>query len=315
MNKHKTIKKPTQKSKDKQMSTVEANPSLQIPPNSYNQDFTLLSKMNENEWVYKYYRKEFDDTMGVSKGTESGRRCMCINYKNDSDFKSYDRCKQSAIPETDFCKEHQDCKSYLRNFLSGYEPEYQPKLWDDPYVEGSHNCYSYFLNRQVKAVKEKCNEICEKKHKSSCPQKDNECSDLKPQPGDYTLLKNTGSDKTKERIYKCPNIQKKILTDNPSIIPIEFNKKCPTNYYKGAAVVDLNSTFHFYQNNKDGTWSHKPGISKVSSVDAKGNKIYVPHFANRNYEDSKNNDESIKYNNFCGYYCVPQNNIVHKNLA
>ena len=281
--------------------------------NNKNKEYTLFTKLNEKEWVYKHYKKEDDDT--VNKPVKNKKRCMCVNYNSINDFQTYDRCPKAAIENSDFCDKHQECKSYLRNFLSGDEPEYKPELWKDPYVEGSHNCYSYFLNRQVKAVKEKCNEICLKKHKSSCPIKDSECTDLKPQPGDYELIQRTGSDKNKERIYKCPNMHRKIMNDNPTLIPTNFNSKCPPRYYKGAYVVDPDNTYHFYRANTDGTWSHKPGISPISNVDSSKQNIYVPHFANRNYEENKDNDEAINYTNFCGYYCIPTNNTVHKNLA
>jgi hypothetical protein len=238
-------------------------------------DSSLFTKLKEKEWVYKNYRITDDDTV---KKSSKIKRCMCINYQNLNDFKTYDRCSKNAITNTDFCELHQECKSYLRNFLSGYEPEYQPELWSDPYIEGSHNCYSYFLNRQIKAVKEKCNEICEKKHKSSCPKKENECTDLKPQPGDFDLIQKNGSDydNKKERIYKCPNMHTKILKDNPTLIPASFDTKCPKNHYKGAYVVDPDNTYHFYRQNKDGTWSHKPGISPITDVDSSKQKIYVP---------------------------------------
>lgn len=269
-----------------------------------------LVKNSKGQWVYKYYNPNYDST--VNK--KAKKNCMCINYQSINDFKKYDRCNNTALNNSDFCELHQECKSYLRNFLSGDEPEYQPQLWSDPYVEGSHNCYSYFLNRQVKAVKEKCNEICEKKHKKGCPLKDSECTNLKPQPGDFNLIKKTGSDKDKERIYQCPNMQKKILSDNPSLIPSLFNEKCPSKYYKGAMVLDPDNTYHFYQMNKDGLWSHKPGISKVSNKDASGKNIYVPHFADRDYSN-EDDEDSINYTNFCGYYCIPKNEIIHKNLA
>jgi hypothetical protein len=276
-----------------------------------NKDYTMLKNIN-GEWNYSFYEPKHDTTVDKSKS----KQCMCINYNNMNDFKAYDRCQNNIVSGTDFCELHQDCKSYLRKFLSGYEPEYQPQEWANPYVEGSHNCYSYFLNRQVKAIKEKCSEICEKKHKKSCPKGDSECTDLKPQPGDFNLIKNTGSDKDKERIYQCPNMQYKILKDNPSLIPTPFNMKCPNKYYKGAMVVDPENTYHFYRNNPDGTFSHKPGISKISNVDAGGKTIYVPHFANRDYSDKNNDDEdAINYTQFCGYYCIPDNTYIHKNLA
>ena len=280
-----------------------------------NKDFNMLGNIN-GKWVYKFYNEKDDDTI-YTKSSSKEKRCMCINYQNVSDFQSYDRCKNNAVKNTDFCELHQNCKSYLRNFLSGYEPEYQPTKWSNPYVEGSHNCYSYFLNRQVRAVKEKCNEICLKSHKNNanCPKDNSECTDLKPQPGDFELIKKTGSDKTKQRIYKCPNMQKKILNDNPSLIPVGFNVKCPNKYYKGAMVVDPDNTYHFYRQNNNGTWDHKPGISPISNIDANGKAIYIPHFANRNYTDDKNNDDAINYTHFCGYYCVPDNKYIHKNLA
>jgi hypothetical protein len=129
--------------------------------NNANRISNLLSRNNNGEYVYKYYKAEDDST--VKKNT---KRCMCINYKSMDDFNTYDRCPNTVLPNTDFCQLHQNCKSYLRQFLSGSEPESDQSLWQDPLVEGSHNCYSYFLNRQVRAVKEKCNEICEKKHKT-----------------------------------------------------------------------------------------------------------------------------------------------------
>jgi hypothetical protein len=278
-----------------------------------NKDYTMLSKIGD-KWVYKYYNTDDDTT--INKNI-SKKRCMCVNYKNVNDFQTYDRCTNKTLNNTDFCELHQNCKSYLRNFLSGYEPEYEPVKWSNPYVEGSHNCYSYFLNRQVNAVKEKCNEICLKNNKNTkkCPNENSECTDLKPQPGDFHLIKNTGSDKKKERIYKCPNMQKKILSDNPSLIPAAFNIKCPNKYYKGAMVVDPNNTYHFYRQNNKGTWDHKPGISKISNVDADGKPIYIPHFANRDYTDDKDDDDAINYTHFCGYYCVPENTYIHKNLA
>ena len=270
-----------------------------------------FKKNTKGQFVYKYYNSNDDSTFNKDANK---KRCMCINYQTINDFKTYDRCTNMTVNNTDFCELHQECQSYLRKFLSGSEIEYQPQVWSDPYIESSHNCYSYFLNRQVKAVKEKCNEICVKKHKKSCPLKDSECSDLKPQPGDFNLIKNTGSDKGKERIYQCPNMQQKIFNDNPSLIPAAFNQKCPKNYYKGAMVVDPENTYHFYRMNKDGTWGHKPGISKVSNVDASGKNIYVPHFADRDYSN-EDDEDSINYTNFCSYYCIPKNEIIHKNLA
>ena len=290
-----------------------------------NQDYfnKLYIKNAKGNWVYKYYNPNDDSTI-----VKNPKRCMCINYKSETDFNTYDRCPNQAIINSDFCQLHKNCKSYLQKFLSGDEPEPDIQLWKDPLIEGSHNCYSYFLNRQVKAVKEKCAEICGKKYKTveECID-DSGCGDLKPQPGDFDLIKHTGSDKTKERIYKCPQMHKKLLADNPTLIPVDFNTRCPRGYYKGAMTIEPDSTYHFYKQIQDGQFYHKPGLNPVSKVDSpfegeKGRPIYVPHFANRDYSkdantnsNSNNDDDGINYTSFCNYYCIPKNKLAHKNLA
>lgn len=270
----------------------------------------------DGDYVYKFYKPNDDSTI-----KKDPKRCMCINYKSMDDFQTYDRCPNTALDGTDFCQLHQNCKSYLRQFLSGFEPEPDQELWKDPLVEGSHNCYSYFLNRQVKAVREKCHEICNKKYKNveKCIN-DSGCGDLKPQPGDFDLIKRTGSDKSKSRIYKCPELQDKILKDNPTIFPVAFNTKCPNGYYKGAMTIEPDSTYHFYKQVDNGLFYHKPGLNPVSTLDSafegeRGRPIYIPHFSNRDYTKDSEDDDGINYTSFCSYYCIPQNNKVHKNLA
>ena len=126
--------------------------------NNYESNFRTTK---DGQYVYKYWNKRDDSTFN-----KNPKRCMCINYKSINDFNTYDRCTNTALDGSDFCQLHQDCKSYLRQFLSGSEYDNDIELWSDPLVEGSHNCYSYFLNRQVKAVKEKCGEICNKNFKN-----------------------------------------------------------------------------------------------------------------------------------------------------
>lgn len=288
--------------------------------NSNNSNMSNLENLAQidGEWVYKYYSQDADNTFN-----KNPNRCMCINYTSEDDFQSYDRCPNNVKPGTYFCEKHQNCKSYLRNFLSGSEYEDDSQLWNEPLIEGSHNCYSYFLNSQVRAVRDKCSEICHTKFKNIRDCIDNSgCTDLKPQPGSFKQTFNTGSDSGRERIYKCPEMQAKIIEDNPTIKPVNFNARCPPGYYKGAMVVDTKdskngNTYHFYKQISDGRFLHKPGINPVSNVDAalkgeKGRPIYIPHFSNRDYSDGS---EGIFYNGFCGYYCIPRNDIVEKNLA
>jgi len=271
-----------------------------------------------NVIMYAIYKQD-DNTI-----THQKNRCMCFKdeiIKNGTGSLSSSssigskqiRCNKTVITGTDFCPDHQNCASVFRQFTSGYEPEFKPTAWSHPYIEGSHNCYSYFLDDKDEAIKEKCDELCIKKNKNGCPKKISECGDLKPQPGDYFNLINYSNLNEKKRIYQCPSMENNILSDNPSIFKTPFDKKCPKHFYKGAMVVDPDHTFHFYRQNPDATWSHKPGTLSVSKVDADKKTIYAPHFANRNYENDKHSDEPIIYTDVCGYYCIPTSSYMNKN--
>ena len=261
--------------------------------------------------MYRMYDMD-DDTIKNKKG-----RCMCVDYKLDNNGRfsvkhnqNLHRCNHQKAPGSDFCNKHTQCRGYIRNFLSGYEPQNNKKeldYWKHPYIEGSHNCYSYFLNDRIPSVKEKCHVECLKKNKSGCPKKIDSCRSFIPQPGDFDLIRKYGDLKKKKRVYTCPNMEKKISSDNPTLFKVDFNQRCPKNYYKGSMVVDTNHTFHFYRQNSDGTWSHKPGTLPVTDKDANEKTIYIPHFSNRNYTEKgdKNDEDAINYNDFCGYYCIP----------
>jgi hypothetical protein len=258
------------------------------------------------------YNKEDDNT--IKKQSD---RCLCMNYDIVTDKstnkqyyvlpKNKRRCANKSEPGKLFCNKHKNCASFLRKYTSGYEPKYEPLAWQHPYVEGSHNCYSYFLNDKLDSVKEKCHELCLKKHKTGCPKKVEACGDLKPQPGNHNLLLKDGNLKNKKRVYKCGEMEKKILSDNPSLYKAGLTEKCKKQHYKGAMVIDPNHTFHFYRQDSSGRWSHKPGTLAISDIDADKKHIYVPHYANRDYSKDRKNDEPINYTDFCGYYCVPIN--------
>jgi hypothetical protein len=290
-----------------------------------------INKFKENmtSFVLSYYKPDDDDTLKQEPNME---RCMCLDFDDGVNTRGVlHRCNNRRVGESHFCEKHANCMGKLRQFTSGSEPKYEPDKWGEPRIEGSHNCYSYFLDSRVQAVKEKCDEICTKKG-ANCPAENSECSELKPQPGDYNTIKATGINDDKENVYMCPNLEKKIMMDNGALIPIPFNRRCPKNYYKGAMVIDNNHTFHFYRQDASGLWSHKPGISPVSNLDASDRRIYIPHLADRNYARNKkrvpasiNNDVYIEnngtddgrilYDKFCGYYCIPANSYGNKDLV
>lgn len=304
-----TIKK--QKHKIKHKSSKKIKSLLNSFLNKKTKRINSLFNNKDIIEMLDNYQKEDDNTF-----TKETDRCMCIDYEvmgNDYNMENnqdYRRCRRKTHNGTDFCKDHQNCSSFLNQSLNGYEVDYKPIEWSHPYIEGTHNCYSYFLNDKQTSIKKKCDKICKKKHGSDCPKKIKDCGDLKPQPGDFDLLKREGNLKNKKRVYKCREMEKKIKQDNPSIKESKFLEKCPKKHYKGAMVVADDHTFHFYRQNKDGYWSHKPGTQKVVDRDATGKKIHIPHFANRDYSHKPN---KIKYNSFCNYYCIPKNNHITTN--
>ena len=274
------------------------------------------SKKLSREQVYKAniimfkFFNEDDDTF-----TKEINRCMCVDYdvkrkdfsmENNTDYR---RCKNKVFRNTDFCEKHQNCNSFLKLFTNGFEEQYNPKRWSHPYIEGSHNCYSYFLDDIQKVLVKKCEDDCKKEY-SNCPRKTKKCGEKKPQPGHFNYLMNQGTLSSFKRGYQCPNMEKLIQKDNPNIKKTSLYERCPTQHYKGAMVVHKDKTFHFYKQNSDGRWSHKPGTQKVVDYDASNKNIYIPHFSNRDYSHKPN---KIKYNDFCGYYCIPRNNYVSTN--
>lgn len=75
------------------------------------------------------------------------------------------------------------------------------------------------------------------------------------------------------------------------------NEKPGSNEYKIAIVVDPGWDYHFYVQNSDGYWSHKPGIDSCTRKDASGNSITDPGTADHDYGYAN-------YEKFCGYYII-----------
>ncbi len=240
------------------------------------------------------------------------KTCQCIDYEFDSTKKllivsgvNGHKCNRPAINGTNFCEKHQNCLGFLKLYRSGSEPEYKPENWSHKNIQKSHNCYTYFLNNQIKSLQKRCDQLCPDGKKCG-----GKCADLKPQPGDFYLLLRDGNLKNKKRTYNCQDMEDKILRDNPSIKKSKLLEKCPKNSYKGALVIDPDHTYHFYRQDSNGMWSHKPGTLSVTNLDASDQLIYAPHIADRNYAKDNNNNDAINYTEFCRYYCVPDNKIV-----
>lgn len=155
---------------------------------------------------------------------------------------------------------------------------------ENPYVRESHNCYMYFLNKKNDEVVQMC--------KKDYP-KYKLCR--RAQPG-YA----SGFDVLGRKDYKCPQIMKRTLKDNPNIYKTNYKSKCKPSHYKGALVVAPNRDYHYYRYNDDGLWTHKPGYKPSTLVDSNNNIIKNPKKAARDYGGTLN------YKDFCGFLCVPR---------
>jgi hypothetical protein len=226
------------------------------------------------------------------------KNCQCFDENNypTNNIKECFKRKNTLK-----CKKYNVCKNLYSSFMNKEEPIYNPYPWLVNYIKSSHNCYTYFLNDHVPKTKSNCLELC--KQNNTCDRKDIKvCNKLKPQPGYHAELSGTKLNKK----FTCKNMIKRVKDDNNSIYETKFSKKCKKGYYKGALVVDPDRTYHFYRQDKNSRWSHKPGTLKVTNLDASNNPIYAPHLSDRNY--NKNNDGGINYTDFCSYMCVPKNN-------
>ena len=93
---------------------------------------------------------------------------------------------------------------------------------------------------------------------------------------------------------------------NFSFESISKSTKCSEGCYKVALVIAPNQDYHWYRQNSDGTWSHKPGNGYVIKTDYQSQVIYDPQYCDRRY----NYDGTvINYSVFCGFYQVNISNI------
>jgi hypothetical protein len=155
--------------------------------------------------------------------------------------------------------------------ITGYEPKYEPTRWNNnSKIRENHNCYSYAFN-----------DIHSKRTG-------------KAQPGYYANYPPINSSE-----YNCDAIYRRIKKDNPSIYKTSFTKKCGKGYYKSffALSLDRDTDYHFYRQDKNGFWSHKPGRTNATNIDASKNIIINPKSANRDYGH-------LNYSTPCTYFCV-----------
>ncbi len=182
--------------------------------------------------------------------------------------------------------------------LSGYEPVYMPRLYNKKaYVQHNHNCFAYAFDIMDLPTPEECN-----------GNDKDECKVPFHQPGYFSGQKRF--DESGEK--RCFDLFSRLKGDMPAIEiarngrPIEFTDKCAKGYSKIALVIDPKQDYHFYRQDSNGFWSHKPGGTAVTNRDSAGRLIYNPELANRDSRDDAANKDGLNYNVFCGFMCVPR---------
>ncbi len=174
---------------------------------------------------------------------------------------------------------------YTQEFspLSGSEHPYEPEKWNtNDSIRTTHNCYSYALGKIRPNLKSKA------------------------QPG-YASGHNYIDD---VKDYNCKSFYKRVKKDNPYAYLEKFDSPCDRGFYKVFMALDIGNDYHWWRQNgrkstldgTEGFWSHKPGSTDVTDVDASGAKIKNPLLADRKYS-------SLNYSTPCFFLCV------HKDLS
>ena len=165
--------------------------------------------------------------------------------------------------------------------LSGSEPQYNPALYNgDAIAKDQNNClaYAFGIHDRVKGAEE-------------APF---------TQPGLLSGYPPWNKIKGK----RCPDLMARLMGDVPDIQPASFDAPCPKGFSKIAAVIDSKRDYHFYRQDSNGLWSHKPGSTDVTNLDAHGKVIRNPELAARNYNQDA--ADVLNYSSFCGYMCIPR---------
>jgi len=98
---------------------------------------------------------------------------------------------------------------------------------------------------------------------------------------------------------------------------IDANESCPDGAYKAAFVIDNQYSngdryrydYHWYRENSDGSWSHKPGTTPVKNTDISDKLIMDPRTCNRN------SGNGLNYNLFVGFYVIRPLNKMYVNYG
>lgn len=197
-------------------------------------------------------------------------------------------CTRPVKKGETFCEYHATKGCPIKGELTGAEPVFKPMEYNgDQAIQYSHNCFAYAMNVRDPVKTKECRE------KNNCrfhvPGKTKNHPDFSGQLG-----------KT------CGDVIGRTMADVPRAYLTNFPTRCEPGFSKIGVVVDEENDLHYYRQDNNQWWSHKPGGRKVTNLDAAGARIWRPDLASRYYPRESPNDTGLNYNSFCSYMCVPR---------
>jgi hypothetical protein len=197
-------------------------------------------------------------------------------------------CSRPVVRGQTFCGFHKQNGCPIKSPLSGSEPDYVPEEYNnDKAVQYSHNCLSYAMNVHDQTKIKACRD-------------ENKC-------GFHVPGKKMGHPDFSNRMRKtCGDVIARTMADVPNAYLIDFSSQCKPGFSKIATVVDEENDFHYYRQDSNGWWSHKPGGRAVTNKDAVGASIYNPQRASRYYKAEYKGDNELNYDQACPFMCVPR---------
>lgn len=186
---------------------------------------------------------------------------------------------------------------YIDFDTSGSEPNYNPSIWNNDYdIRETNNCYSYALDLQVESHINPGQVGC-----TYYSRVHDEWNNLSEYLTEYNIVDMVEKDSQPGALFDYGFNFGQIDKDD-QILP---------GAYRIALVFDLCSDhrdYHWYRQNPDGSWSHKPGNGKVRDFDFDGNPIMDPQFCNRMssafISEEKNCVYCFNYSSFVNFYSI-----------
>lgn len=277
------------------IKSMHSNLYLSVENNSSAQDAAVVQKAfnNGSGQLWKVELLSDGAYKLTPKSGESSNRVLASA--------SYDSVDNGIVIQQRQFKDDTDYNDewviYNGIATSGYEVAYEPEKWNsNSKITKNTNCYYYAINNQLNPKTMKL------------------WNDL-PQPGAYAgidlrRLVYTGNPPDEEYSTTGKNIVQYVTEQDYAAYnqahgggyifrPIGRNERCPAGSYKVALIVGKDD-YHWYRQNPDGFWSHKPGKEPVTNVDQQYNSIIDPQYA----------EWSKAYTKFIGYFAVtPWNNM------